>query len=344
MDSALYQQIIDSLTSGVLALDKDRCLVTANPAAAQHLGLPREDFLAGECIAGNPALTFLDDLVAEMIQTGEPVFRREIEWTFEGDKTKVIGVTASLLKGPEAFNGAIFLFADLTEVRALARVADLNKQLAHVGELTAGVVHELRNPLSVISGEAELLQRKVKEEPALLRHVKAIQQEVRGLDQLVNQFLVFARPFSLHKAAAFPEDIVKRGCLLCERQAGAQDVRLMPDAPDGLGQVHVDAGKLAQALSNLIANAVEVSPPGAEVRVQVQLEEEDLLLVVEDSGPGIQLAPGEDVFSPFFSRKEGGTGLGLSIVHRIADAHGGSVTHSNLQQGGARFELRVPRT
>jgi two-component system sensor histidine kinase HydH len=344
METALYHQIIDSLTSGVLALDKDGRLITANPAAAQHLSLEPGIFASGARMAEIPALTFLNELLAEMVRTGEPVFRREIEWAYDGDQTKVIGVTASLLKGPDDFNGAIFLFADLTEVRALARVADLNRQLAHVGELTAGVVHELRNPLSVISGEAEMLHRKVKEEPVLARHAGAILQEVRGLDQLVNQFLVFARPFSLHKAAAPPEDILKRGCLLCERQANAKGVRLVAEEAEGLGPVHVDAGKLAQALSNLIANAVEVSPPGTMVHISATLDAADLVLVVEDAGPGIQLAPGEDVFSPFFSRKEGGTGLGLSIVHRIADAHGGSVTHSNLPAAGARFELRVPRT
>src|SRR5690606_32244747 len=114
--------------------------------------------------------------------------RRELVLeTPEGQK--IVGVTASLLQGPAAFNGVIFLFIDLTEIRQLRRAAELNRQLAQLGELTAGVVHELRNPLSVISGMSELLMRKLGEGHEHQRKAKVIFEEAEELEKLITQFL-----------------------------------------------------------------------------------------------------------------------------------------------------------
>jgi len=106
--------------------------------------------------------------------------------------------------------------------------------------------------------------------------------------------------------------------------------------------MRADAGRIAQALANILNNAVDAAGDGGHVAVSVRAETDEVVFEVLDDGPGLHLGPDEDVFSPFFTRKEGGTGLGLSVVHRIVTAHGGRVTHGDRAEGGARFEIRLP--
>lgn len=343
MSAPLHEQILRGLSSGVIAVDGQGVIQTVNPAACRHLAIDAGALKSGVRMDALPGLDKLREVVEELRAGGEPISRREIVWQDDDGAERAIGLTASPLEGPDPFNGAILLFADLTEVRRLARLADLNRQLAYVGELTAGVVHELRNPLSVISGEAEYIQRWISKDPKLGRHAQAIVDEVRGLELLIRQFLTFAKPFSVDRGPCVPADILARAAALCARQAKEKGVLLEQDfAPEET--VYVDQAKLAQALANLAANAIDATPPGGKVTLRAILEARHLLLLSEDEGPGIDVPPEVDVFSPFYSKKESGTGLGLSIVHRIANAHEGAVRYWNRPEGGAVFELRVPRT
>lgn len=342
--AGIYEQVVESLTSGVLVLDAAGRIVAANRAAAHQLCVPPKAIGNGKRLQGEPALEAFATLFTEIQQRTEPVYRREITLDTE-EGCKIIGVTASVLQDGGVFNGAIFLFIDLSAVRALERSVELNRQLAQIGELTAGVVHELRNPLSVISGMAELLLRRLGDGHPLERHVSTICHEAGELEKLIRQFLLFARPFGIERSRCAPDEIVDRALMLCERMAREKGVHIhvqhLPDAP----VLDVDYGRMAQALSNLVRNAIEILKPGGRIHIRTVPEgAERLSFVVEDNGPGIQLAQGEDLFSPFFSKKEGGTGLGLSICHRIVTAHGGAITFGNRNAGGAWFRITVPVT
>ena len=336
-----YAQIIESITSGVIAVDRDGVVLTVNSAACMHLNIPDAQLHPGVRFDALQGLGHFVDVVREMMRTQQPISRREIPLDTPQGK-KIMGMTASLLQGPEPFNGVAFLFTDLTEVRELERTAQLSRQLAQIGELTAGVVHELRNPVGVISGMAELLIRKLGQEERLRQKAEAIFQEAEHLEKLIAQFLSFAKPFDLEKSRCAPEVIFQRALQLCTRLAEKRGIEVKTDCSADLPAIAADTTKLAQALANIVRNGIEVTPAGGEVHVSGRIEGTDLVFEVEDGGPGVHLNEGDDLFSPFFSKKEGGTGLGLSIVHRIVSAHQGTVHFANRDGGGARFEIRVP--
>jgi signal transduction histidine kinase len=332
-------QIINSLASGTIALDQDGRVIVANPAAARTLEVPESALGPGCLFEKAPGVEPLLEVIREVSRSGEPVSRREITLASPGGSAKVLGLTASLLEGPAARNGVILIFADLTEVRKLEEIARLNRQLAEVGELTAGVVHELRNPLSVISGLCELVLRRTEEASPSRRHLETVLEEVAALNQVITHFLSFAKPFDLSVAPVGPGRIVARAVQLVSKKAAERQVRVRAEEAENLSEIRADAAKLAHAVANLIINAIEIvaADGSGEVSVAVVPCGEQLVFRVEYNGPGIQLRENEDLFSPFRSYKEGGTGLGLSIVHRIVTAHGGEARYGNREAGGAWF-------
>ncbi|HNR30942.1 MAG TPA: ATP-binding protein [Candidatus Hydrogenedentes bacterium] len=337
-----YLQVIESLSSGVLAVDDDGIILIANPAACGQLHVPPTRLRVGERLVTDNGLEPLGEVLREIAEGDAPITRRELHITTADGERKVIGLSASPLGGEVERKGTILLFVDLTEVRRLEHIASLNRQLAEVGELTAGVVHELRNPLSVIAGMAELLVRRLEEGGRDHATAVRIVQEAGNLERVIRQFLGFARPFDLEPTACNVREIVDRALQLTQPAAQAKAANVRVACPDQLPAFRGDPVKLSQALANIIGNAIDVLQPNGEVRVSAVVDGAVMAFIVEDNGPGLKLQPGEDPFAPFFSRKTGGTGLGLAIVQRIIAAHNGTASFANRDEGGARFELRIP--
>jgi len=340
-DTNYNAQIIASLTSGVLALDKNGRIVTTNPAASKHLGVDEQCLRPGSRLDALSGVGPFVEVVERVMSERQPLSRHEIVLPQENGR-KVIGLSASLLEDAGDFAGVIFLFVDLTEVRDLERAVALNRQLARIGELTAGVVHELRNPLAVIRGMAELLQRTLDSDDRRHGTVDQILEETVHLEKTISRFLSFAKPFSLNLGRCDPREIARRACRLCARQAEEKHVHLACDEGAALPEIAADLDKAAQALANVVDNAIDASPERGAVSLRVGREGDHVVFKVLDNGPGIHLSPGQDVFQPFFSLKEDGTGLGLSIVQQIVSAHKGTVSYANQESGGARFEIRLP--
>ena len=339
---ALYEQILDSLSSGVIAFDANGEIVLVNHAARQHLGVGEEQLAKGMRLSDLLLVKPFVDAIHGVMTTHQPVSRQAIVVPQPDGSKREIGFSASLIEGPRVFNGAVFLFVDMTERRNLERAAELNRQLAQIGELTAGVVHELRNPLQVIGGMAELLQRKTAADDARMRHIDAIVNETKGLERLVSQFLGFAKPFQPDMQVCDVRDIIERALSLCESRAQGKRVTLECRGETGLPEIHADGNMLAQVVVNLVNNAIDAVPEGGRVALGARREGPEVVLEVIDNGTGIHLKPGEDLFQPFFSKKESGTGLGLAICHRIITAHAGVITYGNNETGGAFFAVRVP--
>lgn len=338
-----YRHIMDGLTSGVIVLDTDAVIITANRAACRHLDLDGEALQPGTRLDSIPHGERFVDVMRHMIAGGEPIVRHEIAFTRSDGAKREIGLSASLLNGKADATSVIFLFTDMTERRRLERVAELNRQLAAIGELTAGVVHELRSPLSVLGGTAELLLRKLAGDDPRRSLVESINREAAKLEKLIAQFLGFAKPFELDRVPCRPEQVVERALELCKPRAYRKNVRISAFYGQDLPQIEADADKASQALANVVNNAIDAVPEKeGEVAVRALRDGESVVFEVTDNGPGIQLNPGEDLFTPFLTKKRDGTGLGLAIVHRIVAAHQGSVSYGNRIEGGAEFDLRFP--
>lgn len=335
-------QVLKHLPSGIVALDQDGVVRLANAAAARFLDGLVENLTVGASWKTLPAVEPLMAVFDEVKNTGKMLQRREILFEIPERGQKSLGLSAAPLTQEGNLCGVVFLFTDLTDVRKSEQAAALTRQLATLGELTAGVVHELRNPINVISGMAELLLRKLDAHHEGRETAETILREAIGLERAISQFLAFARPYDPEKNRCDPNDIAKRALQFCRRRAQHKNVSVEYYPQEGLPYLFVDADRIAQALGNILTNAVDAVSEGGNVQLRAVTEGEHFLFEVQDDGPGIHLQPGEDLFAPFFTQKEGGTGLGLTIAHRIVSAHQGSITYANRKDGGARFELRLP--
>jgi two-component system sensor histidine kinase HydH len=242
------------------------------------------------------------------------------------------------------------------EKRELARRAQTSEKLAAVGTMTAGLSHEIRNPLNAAALQLSVLERRVAKLPPaqqapLLEPLTLVKDEIRRLDHILEDFLSFARP---REFRAHPVDVVAvvtKTLDLLEGEAERRGVRLERDLAD-VPAVAGDEERLRQVLVNLTLNALEAVPDGGWIRVSCRLDPPDPLradgletvaVAVDDSGPGVSADVRERIFEPFFTTKAEGSGLGLSIVHAIVAQHGGSVQVEEAPEGGARFLVRLPR-
>lgn len=214
----------------------------------------------------------------------------------------------------------------------------LAEGLARLGEMAAGVAHELRNGLAALSGYLELVERRAAAAPDR-QHLEALRQECRHLERVVEDFLAFAHPGTARLAevdlAALARQVATAPPLAARRIA-------VRDRTRGAARLAADAHLLQRALTNLVANAVEASPAGGEVTITVERAAAECVVAVEDRGPGIPDAVRERLFQPFVTGRPGGTGLGLPLAQRIAGLHGGHVEIADRPGGGTRAALRLP--
>ncbi len=217
--------------------------------------------------------------------------------------------------------------------------AQMREKLASLGELSAGLAHEIRNPLGIIKNAAEGLvaRDRSREEQVLLLGI--IIQETRRLNKLVTDFLDFARPRAPEKAVASLKELVEEVVFSLEGEARKEGVNLVADLEDVA--LPMDGHQMRQVLLNLLLNALEATPDGGEVRVSLSRVGAWALLKVEDTGKGIPREYLDRIFDPFFTTKERGTGLGLALVYRMVEAHGGTVQVESDEKG-ARFTVRLP--
>jgi signal transduction histidine kinase len=236
------------------------------------------------------------------------------------------------------------------------RQLERSNRLAALGEMAAGLAHEIRNPLGGIQLYASLLAQDVADRPESARTVQKIVGGVKRVEELVSQVLRFTREIIAHPEPCDFAQIVRDTVELAEMQIRSKSVDANAHAARTVGldcvipeHLHhnVDARLIGQALLNLILNAHEAIAESdgprssSSIRVKLAAYPDGARLIVEDDGPGIPSDVIDRVFNPFFTTRDEGTGLGLSIVHRIVEAHNGTITASNRPEGGARFEIRI---
>jgi signal transduction histidine kinase len=219
------------------------------------------------------------------------------------------------------------------------------EQLAAVGQVAAGVAHELRNPLTSVK---MLVQTGLEgpsptglppEDLGLMLH------EIRRMEACIQTFLDFARPPSAERRRTDLVTVVRRALALVEPRARRQHVVCAADVPPGPVELYIDSEQVHQVLVNLLLNALDGLPHGGNVRVEVHgptPEEPSVAVRVRDDGPGISAAIKPRLFEPFVSAKETGLGLGLSICRRLVEAHGGTIRGENVASGGAVFTFTLP--
>jgi signal transduction histidine kinase len=219
------------------------------------------------------------------------------------------------------------------------------ERLAALGEMAAGVAHEIRNPLGGIGLYASLLERDLADRPEQQEIAMRISSGVRNVDSIIGGILAFAGGAEPNRQRARLDEILDETLTQAARRAWELDAQIDVDPALREVELFCDVGQMERALLNLILNALDAAGTGGHVwlRPGGRQDREGLFpVVVEDDGPGIAPQFLQRVFNPFFTTKDTGTGLGLAIVHRIAEAHAGRVTARNREGGGAAFVLSIP--
>jgi signal transduction histidine kinase len=340
--------LIGSLRTGLFAVDAAGRVVLVSAEAARVLELPDRERALGrpvdEVLAAEPALRAV---LAEGLQGRELPSRAELELALPGGSgPRPIGFTLVSVRDAEgAVRGAAVLFRDLTPFERAGEQERLRDRLAALGQMAAGLAHEIRNPLASIQVLGELLKRDLADQPEAGELVGELLGELESLTQIVNGSLAFVRPQVATRAPVQLSELVDEA-LRCARARVPFDGALDVEVPIEL-RPSVDALQLESALVNLIVNAFEAmreAPGGRPPRLRVAAARVggELRLTVADSGPGIPPEHRERIFHPFFTTRAHGTGVGLAEVHKTVVSHGGSVEVHDAAGGGAELVLHLP--
>jgi two-component system sensor histidine kinase HydH len=216
------------------------------------------------------------------------------------------------------------------------------ERLFALGQLSAGLAHEIRNPLASIAGAAGILQRNLQRERKDAECLEIISKECQRLNGLVTQFLDFARPRTPQYQTTDLHGVIDSVMELAAHAVGKSHVVLHKEISPNLALVECDPELLKQVLLNLIINAIQATTGGGEVLVSAGLRKNRLLIEVRDEGCGISGADRDRIFDPFFTTKENGTGLGLSVTHQIVEQHGGILTAEANPGKGMTFSVSLP--
>ena len=228
-----------------------------------------------------------------------------------------------------------------TELSQLREKLALSSKLAALGEMAAGVAHQIRNPLVVMKVSAEMLRDNFSVNDAVERYQKLTSlmiDEADTLNLVVSNFLDFARPRKITRTPASVSAVVDF-CLDSLPLERFQGISVRPVVPENLPEIPLDRNLIGQALSNLILNALQASRPGGAVEVRAGMTDGKLCIEVQDWGEGMSPETQRSMFDPFFTTRESGTGLGLSIVHRIIEGHGGTIDVRSAPGQGATFRI-----
>lgn len=338
------ENILQSVTSGVLTLNREKRITTFNTAAGSILNLAPEEVLERSYESVFGMNQRLISLLEETLERGKEAVRQEYEMERADGKKIWLGLNTSVLRDRDHHViGATLVFTDLTDMKGLQEQIELKKRLAMMGEMSAWIAHEFRNYMGTILGFARLLSKKIEPNDSRQEMLRAITNELSAMERLITELLSYGRKTMIHPTPVALVPLLQE-VMAHFTDAGADPltrwsfsfVEGFPDAP-------LDPLLIRQAFSNLIQNALEATPAGGEIQISLLVRPEGMIQVkISDTGPGISKEHLDKIFLPFFTTKEKGTGLGLALVHKIILAHHGQISVESGEGRGTTFTVTLP--
>ena len=338
------RQVIASMANGILSLDTEGRIASYNQPAIELLGLTENE------VKGKNLESLIDFAVCGIQKTLKDcvlVLDQEIFYKNKtGDVIPLALSSTPILDEAGTCQGAVIVLRDLSDIKKLEEKVRRSEKLAAVGQLAAGVAHEIRNPLSSIRGFAQFLSHSLKDRPQDKEYAETMVIEVDRINGVVANLLTFARPTTVEISPTVISELVEHCVRLVEADAVSRGVNVQMKISD-LAKLPLDANQITQALLNLLLNALQALPPKGNIEIGAELDGTDarLHLWVKDDGPGIPNNLMEKIFEPFYTTHEKGTGLGLAIVHKIAENHNGEVRVNSPPPGmtqGSCFSIFLP--
>lgn len=336
--------ILRSITSGVLTVGPDGSVATANPAAERMLGVSEFDMVPkpiGSLFGDDGGLS---SDVTKVLAGRLPLALRDATIvTASGADLHVQASTSRMRAVGGTVLGAVVTLEDVSDIKALTDQLIRADRLAAMGELTAGVAHEVRNPLGVIRATVQLLEDAQCDPIRIHEAAGVIKQEIDRLDKVIKALLDFGRPSKPTLVNTDLKSVLEDVVLFTNRFAKQADVAIEIDvAPEEILPVFGDPDQLKQVFLNLVTNAVQaMGIRGGTIVISGFSTEDYVVVTVKDDGPGIAPQDISKVFDPFFTKRADGTGLGLTIVHRIIDEHDGHIEVDSSPEGTV-FVVTLP--
>ena len=326
---AYNENILQSVPSGVISVDNELSVKSINHSAENILGIKSSDTIAKQF-----SKVFKEPL-SSIINEKQPLARNEYQYVTNDNRHIWLGITSSeLLNGEGDKIGYTFVFSDLTDIKSLQAQVELKHRLSQLGEMSAGISHELRNSMSVIAGYAKLLGKKV--DVTSKSTVESITAEIAHMDQIISELLAFAKPSVLTREDVDLNNLIDQ--TVASIKGNKEDIKISVMADSHI-TIKADGLLLRQALSNLLINAAESMTGKGRVDISLKQLQNKAVITVRDTGCGIPADIRQKIFLPFFSTKQDGTGFGLALVQKIIVSHGGSIEVDSREGEGSTFRV-----
>jgi signal transduction histidine kinase len=331
--------IMSNITDAVIVLNSDFTFRFFNNAAKELLAIENKN-----CVGEKYSSVFPDDIfqIKSVEYPGGKSRLNEITLKL-GNQEKHIVYSVSLLSYRNENQNIIIIIKDMTDIRALRERLRQQDKMTAIGQLAAGVAHEIRNPLSAVNiiaqrFELEFIPENDKEE--YMQLTGTVRNEIGRVNEIIKQFLEFAKPTAIHRnkrnIADLLNNIVNLIKPLCDK--GAIEIETDLNSIEA----EIDSDKMTQAILNLCNNAIEAMPEGGRLTLSSSLQNDSAIIQIEDTGIGIPEEHKNKIFNLYFSTKQHGTGLGLSIVYQIVSEHGGDIKVESAPHSGTKFIINLP--
>jgi PAS domain S-box-containing protein len=361
-NAKIYNEtLLENLTSGVIAAGTDDRVTVFNNEAGQITGLNSQEML--DCSLSALPLDLAEPLITTL-RTGESQENREIAMHV-GTGDVIIRASTSIFHGQDReVLGALMVLTDITAIKRLELQIRRSDRLASLGTLSAGMAHEIKNPLVSLKTFAQLLPERYQDSDFRDTFSNLIGHEIDRIDSLVNQLLRFARPAKPILKPLHAHEILEKALTLVGHRLYQKDIKLNRSWCADLDTIHGDADQLEQVFLNFFLNAMDAMKTQGELAVKTEIRSDEqwvsaktyrngessgngqmretLRITIRDSGEGIRAEDIPHVFDPFFTTKDYGTGLGLSVVHGIIQEHGGQIEVESELQKGTAFHILLP--
>lgn len=355
-NARIYNQtLLENLTTGVIAAGADERVTVFNNEAGQIIGINPRDVI-DEPLDRLPA--GLREVICETLRTGERHENGELVVSV-GDHNAVVRASSSIFHGQQGeMLGALVVLTDITALKRLELQIRRSDRLASLGTLSAGMAHEIKNPLVSIKTFAQLLPERYQDSDFRDTFSNLIGHEIDRIDSLVNQLLRFARPAKPVLKPMHVHEVLEKSLQLVGHRLYQKEIKLTRSWHADVDTIRADADQLEQVFLNFFLNAMDAMNRGGELSVVTEIQEasdwvaaisgtngdahEVLRVTIRDDGEGIRTEDIPHVFDPFFTTKDYGTGLGLSVVHGIIQEHGGQIEVESELKKGTAFHILLP--
>ena len=337
----LNDLIIENAADGVIAIDRQGDVTTMNPAAEMITGYTLNE------LVGRPYATLFSDPhfaspVLDTLAHGTEHLAQEVSFPAR-DRTIELSVTTSRIHNPNGeLIGALVIFSDLTARKETQRRLAQTERLATLGELMAGVAHEVRNPLTAIRGYVQIIRQQTSL-PVHQEYLSVVLKEIDSINRVIQQLLDFSRPRQSQWQQVLLNSLIEETLILVQTSGVQARIAFNVEQDKGLPAIVADRELLKQVILNILINAVQAISARGEIRIRTwQYSATQQAVMIEDNGCGIDIALQKKIFDPFFTTKASGTGLGLALSQRIINAHQGDIHVASIPGYGTTFTLILP--